>query len=337
MPKKILLIDVSHLFFRAFFAIPRGLTSVDGEPINAIFGVSSMLLSMLESECPQYIFGAKDEKEKTKRHELVEEYKGQRPEMPSELVSQLPKIFDIFAAFHIPLCSISSYEADDMIATIAEKYRKNLDFEVEAVSGDHDIFQLVGDNVYMGFPQNGGKPPLKMGREEVFTKCGVYPEQIPDYKSLVGDASDNFKGVDGVGKVTAAKLLQTYGTLEGIYEHLTEIPGKLQEKLAVGKERAIFLKPIATLHRDLELPEFELEKGNVNHIDFVALEAFFKKMQFHSLLNRLPRAIASMLNPVSSPEHDKLWREFEEVEKKSFAEIQSDQAKKSADDQMALF
>lgn len=334
MPKKILLLDVSHLFFRAFFAIPRTLTDRNGDPINAVFGVSSMILSLLESQKPDYIFGAKDEKGPTKRHEKMPEYKGHRPEMPSELVSQLPKIFEIFEAFGIPLFSQTEFEADDFLATIAEQYRGNADFTVEIVTGDHDAFQLVQENICICFPQNGSKAPLVMDRNGIFEKVGVYPEQIADYKALVGDASDNMKGVEGIGKKTAAKLLKEYGSLEALLENAEHVKGKMGERLRAGKEIALFTKEMAVLHRDLELPDFDLEQGCVQKIDLDRLDSFFRKYNFHSLLNRFPK-IFPQLRTAETEEEEQNWKDLEEAQQKILSTQSTE--KESDEEQMLLF
>lgn len=292
-----------------------------------------MLLSLIETEHPQYIFGAKDEKEKTKRHELVPEYKGHRPEMPDALVGQLSKIFDIFDAFQIPLFSEAGYEGDDFLATISEKYRKNAEYEIGIVSGDHDAFQLVADNVEVFLPQNGGKPALHLDRNGIYGKLGVYPEQVVDYKAMVGDSSDNLKGIDGIGPKTAAKLLAEYQTLEKILENADRIPGKLGEKLQMGKDIAILTKEMVTLHRNLELPNFGIEKGNVKNIDPHKLETFFRMYNFHSLINRLTKAFKKGENSAEEKEEEALWGELEAAQKTKFSGVR----KKEHDDQMSMF
>jgi DNA polymerase-1 len=333
VPKKILLLDVSHLFFRAFFAIPKTLADREGNPINAVFGVSSMILSLMESEKPDYIFGAKDEKGPTQRHELIEDYKGHRPEMPLELVSQLPKIFEIFEAFGIPCFSEQAFEADDFLASIAERYRGDERYEVEIVSGDHDIFQLVGDNVYVGLPQNGDKKPLHLDREGVFNKIGVYPEQVPDYKSMAGDSSDNLKGIEGIGPKTAAKLLQEYGTIEKILKNAESILGKVGERLQTNKDIALLTKKLATLHRDISVPNFYLDQGSVKNTSEQKLNAFFRSYSFHSLLNRMPKIFGNTTDVESSKREDELWQAFEEAKQGKLGELKE----KSGDDQMSLF
>lgn len=333
--KKILLIDVSHLFFRAFFAIPKNLTDADNQPINAVYGVCSMILSILEAERPDYLFGAKDEKEKTKRHEIMPDYKGHRPEMPPELVAQLPRISDIFELFHIPAFSENGYEADDVLASIAERYRGNADFVVEIVTGDHDAFQLVGENVCVLVPQNGGKPALRLDREGVFSKTGVYPEQIADYKGMAGDNSDNLKGIAGVGPKTAVKLLDEYTHLESILENAESIPGKLGERLQASREIALLTKQLATLHRNLKLENFDLAYGSIDHLSDQELEAYFRKYHFHSLINRLPKVFAKSASAVEkSTEEEELWDELESAQETKLSDAFM---KQEEQDQMSLF
>ncbi len=334
MPEKIILFDVPHLFFRAFFAIPRNLTDGKGTPLNAVYGVSSIILSIIESDHPRYLFGARDEKAKTHRHEKVPDYKGHRPEMPDELVQQLPLIKDLFDAFHIPVFSEEGYEADDFLATISEKYRGNPEYEIEIVTGDQDMFQLIGDNVHVSFPQLGGKKMAHFDRTAVFTKLEVYPEQIADYKAMVGDSSDNLKGIPGIGKKTAVKLLSEYGTLHRIIENAEKIPGAVGKKIREGVPIALLTKEMTTLHRDLSLDNFSLESGDVRSLPLENLEKFFRKYYFHSLVNRLQRIFGSGEKQKIAGEEEELWAEIEASKRPAFSE----KIKKSTDeDQMALF
>ena len=191
--KKILLIDVSHMFFRAYYAFPRNLRDENGEPINAIFGVAQILLSAIERHKPDYIFGAKDLGKKTVRSEVMPEYKGHRPEMDDDLRVQIPRVYEMLLSWGMPLYSVENYEADDVIASIANMYDGNADFKIEVLTGDADAFQLISENVSVLKPSKGEN--IEFTRDVLFEKKGLYPEEIIDFKGMAGDSSDNLKGV----------------------------------------------------------------------------------------------------------------------------------------------
>ncbi len=262
--KKILLIDVSHMFFRAYYAFPRNLRDRNGDPINAIFGVAQILLSVIEKQKPDYIFGAKDLGKKTIRSEKMEEYKGHRPEIDNDLRVQIPRVYEMLMSWGIPVYSVENYEADDVIASIAQKYNGNKEFMVEIVTGDADAFQLISSNISVLKPSKGEN--IVFTRDHLFETKGLYPEEICDFKGLAGDSSDNLKGVIGIGEKGAVGLIRTYGDLDAIYKAVEEgvVKGAKQKKLIAGKKDAYFTKEIATLYRDLHIDGFVLEDGNVN-------------------------------------------------------------------------
>ncbi len=294
MSKKILLLDVSHLFFRAFYAFPRNLTDPQNNPINAVFGVAQMLLSVIEKEKPDYIFGGKDLAKKTLRHERMPDYKGGRPEMDPDLRQQIPRVFDFFSALELPVFAEEGHEADDVIATLSENFRGNEDFEVEILTGDADAFQLIGDNVKVLKPAKGENAPFT--REVLFEKKGFYPEEVIEYKAMAGDPSDNLKGVAGIGEKGAVGLIREFGTLEGIYAALEKglIKGAKAKKLEADRENAFFTRDMATLVRDLEISGFDLEAGKIENFNIQkTLEYFQSDLGSRSLQTR----IKTVLNP----------------------------------------
>lgn len=297
--KKILLIDVSNLFFRAFYAVPSHFTMKNGLPSNAVYGVASVVFSLLDSLKPDMVFAARDLKGGTFRHDEIEGYKAGRPDMPEELSIQLPYVFDLFTkALDLPMLSKESFEADDIIATIAERFRNAEDTEVYILSADQDLLQLIGDNVYVLYPQNGSKPPKKMDTEAVVEKMGVPPNRVVDYKGIAGDSSDKLVGVPGIGPVGAKKILDEFDTLENAIAHADEIPGKNGTLLKQHAENAILTKRLATLHRDLEILEYCEKKATVCGEMPKNLVPFLEEISSRNLVSRAEKIFGAAPPPV---------------------------------------
>lgn len=256
MDSKLVIFDGNAIMYRAFHALPP-LTTKSGEPINALYGLVSMLINIVENLKPTHIIFSFDEKEKTFRNELLPTYQSQRPETPSELIPQFEKARDFLKAVNIPVYSKSGFEADDVIGTIATKVKVD---EIVIVTGDRDILQLVDDkkNIKLFMPIGGLSNGKIFEEKETVERLGVLPNQIPDYKALVGDPSDNYFGIAGIGPKTASGLLTKYKTLSGIYEHLGDTPEKLKLKLTEGKESANLSYKLATIVRDVPV-DFKVE------------------------------------------------------------------------------
>jgi DNA polymerase-1 len=311
--KKILLIDVSNLFFRAFYAVPSHFTMKNGLPSNAIYGVASVVFSLLDSLKPNMVFAARDLKGGTFRHDEIEGYKAGRPDMPEELSVQLPYVFELFTeALDLPMLSKETFEADDVIATVAERFRNAEDTEVYILSADQDLLQLVGDNVYVLYPQNGTKPPKKMDAEAVVEKMGIPPEKVADYKGIAGDSSDKLVGVPGIGPVGAKKILEQFGTLENAIEHADEIPGKNGTLLKEHAQNALLTKRLATLHRDLDIPEYCENKATVSPEMPKNLVPFLEEISSRNLITRAEKIFGA------APHRESKWGCFEAVNKKQF-------------------
>src|SRR3989338_1978761 len=221
MAKKLYLIDASSYIYRAFFAI-RELSNSKGQPTNAVFGFTNMLLKVIRDYKPDYLAVVFDSKEPSVRKIQYAEYKAHRPVMPAELQSQIPYIKDVVKGFRIASFEQDGIEADDIIGTICTKLKKNV--EVVIISGDKDMMQLIGPKVSMIDTMKD----KTYHATDVEEKLGVGPELVVDFLGLTGDSSDNIPGVPGVGPKTAQKLLQQFHSLEKIYSHLDELP---QEKL----------------------------------------------------------------------------------------------------------
>ncbi len=220
---KLILIDGNAILHRAFHALPP-LTTKRGEPINAVYGLISMLLKVIQDLKPTHIAVCFDEKEPTFRHKEFVAYQAQRPPVADELSGQFEKARAVINAFGIPIYSKSGYEADDVIGTLVQlavSHRPSAIDEVVIVTGDKDQLQLVNDKVKVYMPISGLSSAKLMGEDEVIEKMGVPPNQIDDYKALVGDPSDNYPGVAGIGPKTAIVLLSKYNSLDGIYKNLS--------------------------------------------------------------------------------------------------------------------
>jgi DNA polymerase-1 len=285
--KRFVVIDGNHLIHRAFYAIQSHLKTSKGEPMNAVFGFASMLINIIEVEKPDYLAMTFDEHAPTFRHDLHEEYKAKRQKAPDELYAQIPRIRQMVEAFSLPIYSKQGFEADDMMGTLAKEAEEK-GMEVYLVTGDMDAMQLITPNIRVACPNKGHREPIIYDRQRVFDKYGIEPEQVVDYKALMGDTSDNIKGVEGIGPKGALKLLQKYKTLDGIYEHLDEITGVIHDKLEKGKEDAYFSQKMARIVTDVP-NGFTTEATELLNLDYLGLDRFFEEMEMRSLRVRLKK------------------------------------------------
>jgi DNA polymerase-1 len=269
---KLVLIDGNAILHRAFHALPP-LTTKRGEPINAVYGLVSMLLRVVQDLKPTHIAICFDRKEPTFRHKAFKAYQAQRPSMADELSGQFEKAKRVIDAFGIPAYEKAGYEADDVIGTIANKTKE----DVVIVTGDRDQLQLVNNRIHVYMPVVGMSQGKMMGAEEVKEKMGVKPSLIDDYKALVGDPSDNYPGVAGIGPKTAVNLLEKYGSLDNIYKQLKDIPASTAQKLKDGRESSRISKKLATIVKNVpvgfnieDAGKWDIEK-TVNKNYFLAL------------------------------------------------------------------
>ena len=228
--KKILLIDGNSLMFRSYYATAYTgnlMKTKDGLYTNALFGFVNMITKLM-AEKPDYVFVAFDAGKQTFRHKEYEDYKGGRKPLPDELREQIPLIKEYLDLINVKRMESLDYEADDLIATVATKFKDLFD-EILVITGDRDLLQLVDEKVSVGLTKKGVGELDIHNNENFYEKEGFNPCQLIDYKGIAGDSSDNLPGVKGVGDKTAIKLLNSYGTLEGIYDHLNELTPKAQE------------------------------------------------------------------------------------------------------------
>ena len=301
---KLVLIDGNAILHRAFHALPP-LTTKSGEPINAVYGLVSMLLRVIQDLKPTHIAVAFDEKEKTFRHKALPTYQAQRPPMANELSSQFDKAKSFLSACHIPIYSRPGYEADDVIGTIASRAisdtkipdtrkKSNIEYpvsnisEVIIVTGDRDQLQLVNDKVgiklYM--PVVGLANAKLYSEAETKERMGVPASLIDDYKALVGDSSDNYSGVPGIGPKTAITLLEKYGNFENIYKNLDKIPEATSKKLKEGEELGRLSKKLATIVRDVPV-EANFEAMECWRVDSPEVLSLFQEFGFKTLTERV--------------------------------------------------
>lgn len=289
--KHLVVIDGHHLMYRAFYAIPKTLKTKNGELTNAVYGVASMLISMLKMEEPDAMVFCFDKGEDTFRHQENATYKEGRAETPDEFYTQIPRIMEMIDAFGIKYVSDGKYEADDFLGAYACAAEKQ-GMRVTIVTGDRDAFQLATKNVHVSIPHKGYMQPEYLGPEQILAKYGVRPDQIASYKGLIGDASDNLPGVQGIGPKTAAVLLQKYDTLKGVYEHLEDIKPTIRAKLEKDKDKAFFCEHMATLVCDLPLPE-SLEALQLQGKPYESVKEFFESLQFNTLQKRFEAVVKS--------------------------------------------
>ncbi len=286
MKKKILLVDGNALIFRAFYSQygRTPLSTKAGIPTNAAYSFINMICNIAAEHQYFDIKVAFDKGKKTFRHEKLETYKAGRQKTPPELVAQFPIVREFLTEAKIDWFELDNYEADDIIGTISNKLKNDENYIVHILSNDQDMYQLIGDNVFVLSPKTGTSSLFVYDQEKLVEKWGIYPQQVTDYKGLRGDSSDNIKGVLGIGEKTAKELLQTYKNLDDIYQNIDDIKGSKQAKLLEGKEDAYLSKEIATIKLDIELNNFHIRKTD---IDFDNLRAFFIKYEMNSLIKKL--------------------------------------------------
>lgn len=271
---------------RAYHALPP-LTSRNGEPINAVYGLISILLKVIDDVKPTHIIFAFDRPEPTFRKKILESYQAQRPEMEEQLSSQFKKVAEVIKALGIPLYDKAGFEADDVIGSIAEKVKK-AKIKTLIITGDRDMLQLVDEkaDTLLYMPLKGLSDAKEFGVKETVERMGVAPDTIIDYKALVGDPSDNYKGVPGIGPKTAVNLLEKYKTLDDIYKHLNEIPEKLREKLVTYKDSAYQSQKLAKIVTDVDI-NFDLEKAKSWQLDSEKVTRLFEQYGFRTLTRRV--------------------------------------------------
>ena len=275
------LLDSYGLIYRSYFAfVSHPLTNKAGENVSALYGFFRSLAMILKTYRPQYFLAAFDSRTPTFRHEWYPEYKATRDKTPEDLHAQIPHIEKILTTLGIACLRKDGFEADDIIATLARRAEKE-GRRCVIISGDKDLAQLVGDFVSVLKPDKS-EALAHCGIEEVKEHWGVAPVQMLDYLSLIGDSADNIPGVKGIGPKTAVKLLQDYGTLDSVYEHIDAITGATQKKLAAGKDSAYFSKKLITLAADVPI-EGTLEDYRCDALHYAEAATLLKEYELPRL------------------------------------------------------
>lgn len=300
MPPTLYLIDGHALAYRMYFALTAGGGSgrwqnSKGEPTAGIYGFARELVRVLEQEKPEYLAVAFDVG-KTFRDKIFPEYKATREKMPDELRSQIKRIREMVDAFYIPRLEMDGYEADDVLGSVA-KIAAEQGLGVKIITGDRDLLQLVNERttVYLA-----GDDSTYITDADVVKKLGVKPNQVVDYKAIVGDTSDNIPGIKGVGEKTATALIEKFGTLDSIYENLEQVEKRWKTKFEEHKEAAYMSRDLARIETNLKL-NFNLEDAKVKPFDGSKLEAFFQEMEFKTLISKVPTISGDMNITAPSP------------------------------------
>lgn len=289
--KKLYLLDAHALCYRSFYAV-KDLTNSKGQPTNAVYGFVNILRKILKDFRPDYLAVCFDKEGKTFRQKQYSDYKIQRPPMPDDLRSQMPLIHSVVDGYGLPVMEISGYEADDLMATAVELL-KDKGVELVIISDDKDLFQLVDDHVGVYSPRK----EMLLKETDVEKVFGVLPKYVADFIGLAGDSSDNIPGVQGVGKVTAQKLIKQFGSLKNIYDALDDIVSKsVREKLATQKEQAFMSRDLALLRTDAPLSN-DIEDWRIQDVKIGMLYELFTELEFHRFASEL-----KMHKPLTSPE-----------------------------------
>ncbi len=283
---RILLLDGHSLAYRAFYALPvENFSTTTGQPTNAVFGFTSMLINVLRDEKPTHVAVAFDVSRQTFRSEQFPEYKATRSASPAEFKGQVDLIREVLQALGIPVLQKEGFEADDIIATLTRRARKK-EWEVEIVTGDRDAFQLVTEHVTVLYPKKGVSDLARMTPDAVEEKYGLTPSQYPDYAALRGDPSDNLPGIPGVGEKTASKWIREFGSLDGVVDHVDEVKGKVGDALRAALPQVLLNRQLTALVADvpvdLDLDATALDPWNRGDVD-----QLFDTLQFRALRDRL--------------------------------------------------
>ncbi len=319
-----LAIDANAIVHRAFHAYPPTLQTPEGIQVNAVYGFSVMLLEALKIFEPKYVLCAMDTHAATFRHTIYSDYKATRKPTDLSLVDQFPLVEEVLKSFSIPVIKKEGYEADDILGTVSKYVSEGVwsteNIDLYILSGDKDLLQLINEKTFICLPNGNFKNIMVYDREKTYEKFGYYPEQVIDYKALVGDPSDNIPGVKGVGEKTALQLLEKYGGLDEICKNIENVQGRAQTLIAEGIEQAEFSRQLATIERDVGI-DIHLTDCLLADLDRRALNQTFKKYAFKSLMKRLDEILGKETLSTSQSQLDMFVEAQEQVEWSDEAEV----------------
>jgi DNA polymerase-1 len=298
---KLLLLDGNSLAYRAFFALPTDMATASGQVTNAVFGFTSMLVNLLKDHQPDGIAVAFDLPQPTFRHAMVPDYKAGRSEAPDILRQQMGLVRQVVEALKIPVLEVPTYEADDIVATLATQARDRGD-DVIIVTGDRDTYQLVEDpHVKVLYNRRGVSDYVLYDEAGIQERTGVHPTKYPEYAALRGDPSDNLPGVPGVGEKTAAKLMNDYGDIDGIFANLDKLTPKLRANLEAGEAQVRSNAKATPLVRDVPI-DCEVDDLRMGGWDADEVHDLFKFLEFRTLWDRLLEAVGTATTGEAAPE-----------------------------------
>ena len=296
---KVLLLDGNSLTYRAFFALPTDMATASGQVTNAVFGFTSMLLNLVRDQKPKGVVVAFDRPEPTFRHEMLPEYKAQREPTPDLLIQQFGLVREVLEALNVPAVDAVGFEADDVLATIATQVADSGD-EAIIVTGDRDIYQMVRDPfIKVLYNRRGVSDYALYDEAGIIDRTGVSSDLYPQYAALRGDPSDNLPGIPGVGEKTAAKLINAYGGLDGIFEHAEDQTPKLQQNLVEFEERARQNFDAMVLRTDVPI-DLDSRTFNWGEVDVAKVQRLFDLLEFNSLYERLSELLGGLLPTLES-------------------------------------
>lgn len=290
MSKKpvIVLIDGHALAYRAYFGMPATFNTSQGEPTHAVYGFTNMLLAVWKECEPDYFIVTFDRGD-TFRHQMYQDYKATREKMPDDLSQQIGRIEQLVRAFNMPVFTMDNYEADDLLGTLALQ-AAGQGIEALIVTGDRDAFQLIRPGVKVIISGRNFADRELYDEARIQERYGLTPAQLIELKGLVGDTSDNIPGVKGIGDKGGIKLIQQYGTLEGVYDHLDELSPALRAKLEAGRADAFLSRDLGRIITDVPGVELNLEAGRTTDFDLVDVANLFVELEFNTIFNRIPGA-----------------------------------------------
>ena len=286
--KSLIIIDGHSLLYRAFHALPP-LSNKNGQLTNAVYGFLLILFKAMKDVKANYVVACFDTRKPTFRHEQFEEYKAHRAPMPEGIASQIPIMKKVLEALSIPIFEKEGFEADDLVATIAVKNQDKASIVI--LSGDLDNLQLVNENIKLYTMGKGIKESVLYDDARVTERFGVRPDQMNEFKALTGDNSDNVPGVPGIGKTTAADLIQRFGSIKNLYDEIATdtavLKPKIKEALKQNKEKAFMSLALVTTDKNVDM-DFNLEDCKFENFDRQKVKDIFAELNFTTLMDRLP-------------------------------------------------
>ncbi len=299
MAKRLVIIDGKSVFYRGYYAMP-GLSTADGTPTGGVYGFAALSLELIKQLEPDYVCVAWDKRGTNIRRRLAiySEYKAGRKPAPPDFYAQIPILHELLAAFGWPLYEFDDYEADDIMATLDKQAEQHGSIETYLITSDLDALQILDQNTYLYALKKGLTNIDKFDIPAFEKRYGIRIGQFLDLKSLKGDSSDNIPGVPGVGEKTAVKLLQQFETLDGVYENLWQIKDSLRRKLEAGKKSAYMSRELARLFTDAPV-KLDLAAMDVRDLDTAKLRELLEKLEFRSLLRKLPQHMRDSTSEVT--------------------------------------